>query len=98
MRPFRVRWAKVTIDCLDVERVGQFWTELLGVALVEPGLPGWARTEATVEGGPVLNFQPVPDRKLHKVRLHLDLWTDDLPAASAWVVEHHGSYTGECHL
>ena len=95
---FRAAWAQVTLDCLDVGRAVRFWSELLQVDVAEPGLPGWARTTATIVGGPVLNFQPVDERKSDKTRAHLDLWTDDLGEAVAWVRSHGGRYTGEFHV
>lgn len=94
---FRAAWAEVTLDCFDVERAVRFWSELLQVEVAEPGLPGWARTAPTVVGGPVLNFQPVTERKLDKTRVHIDLWTDELEEAAAWVRDHGGRYTGEFH-
>jgi predicted enzyme related to lactoylglutathione lyase len=97
-RPFQVAWAEVTLDCLDVERAATFWSELLGLEVVEPGLPGWARTVPAVAGGPVLNFQPVSEPKSTKARVHLDLWTDDLHEAAGWVSSHGGRYTGEAHV
>jgi predicted enzyme related to lactoylglutathione lyase len=93
-----VAWAEVTFECLDVERAVRFWSELLGLAVADPGLPGWARTTPAVPGGPVLNFQPVTEPKLNKTRVHLDLWTDDLRQAAAWVRAHGGRFTGEVHV
>lgn len=91
-------WIEVTIDCIDVEAVSRFWCQLLGVSRVEDPLPGWARAAATVPGGPVLNFQPVPDPKVGKSRIHLDLRTDDLPAAIRRVGALDGACTGEVHI
>ena len=50
-----------------------------------------------VPGGPVVNFQPVPEPKAGKARVHLDLWTDDLHGAIAFVESLGGSDTGELH-
>jgi predicted enzyme related to lactoylglutathione lyase len=97
-RQFRVAWAEVTFDCLDVERAVVFWSQLLDLEVADPGLPGWARTSPAVAGGPVLNFQPVTEPKSTKARVHVDLWTDDLRAAAAWVTSHGGRYTGEAHI
>jgi hypothetical protein len=52
-RKFSVAWAEVTIDCQDPETLAAFWSQLLDIAVVDPSLPGWARTESTVAGGPV---------------------------------------------
>ena len=91
-------WIEVTIDCVDVEAVSKFWCHLLGVNRVDDPLPGWARAAVTVPGGPVLNFQPVPEPKVGKSRVHLDLRTDDLPAAIRRVGALGGACTGEVHI
>ena len=93
-----VAWGEVTIDCRDPDGLAEFWSRLLGVAVAERPLPGWARTEPTVPGGPVLNFQPVPEPKVGKARIHLDLWTDDLGSTVGWVCDHRGAFTGEHHV
>ena len=92
-----LEWMEVTFDCVDVGRVSAFWQELLQVAVLSPPLPGWARTAPTVPGGPVLTFQPVPEPKAGKTRVHLDLRTDDLPAAVARIRALGGDMTGEVH-
>ena len=97
-RTYSVAWAEVTIDCRHPETLAEFWSRLLGIEVAEPPLPGWARTSSTVPGGPVLNFQPVPEPKLGKSRLHLDLWTDDLRSTADWIREHGGAFTGEVHV
>lgn len=89
------RLHEITVDCNDVVRVGAFWAELLGGSLTEP-LPGWRRLPAA-DGRPMLNFQPVPEPKRGKARVHLDLVTDDLAAAIAEVVSLGGHETGERH-
>ena len=90
----RLRLHEITIDCQDVLTVARFWTELLGGELSEP-LPGWRRLSA--EGRPMLNFQPVPEPKVGKARVHLDLLTDDLAATLDRVVALGGRETGERH-
>ncbi|HVA06499.1 MAG TPA: VOC family protein [Acidimicrobiales bacterium] len=91
-----VRLHEITIDCMDVARVGAFWAALLGSELHEP-MPGWLRLGPLSEGGPLLNFQPVPEPKQGKSRVHLDLLTDDLDRAIARVVALGGFDTGERH-
>ena len=95
MRPgFRLH--EITIDCSDVATVATFWAEVFGAELREP-LPGWRRLGPLTDCGPVLNFQPVPEPKHGKARIHLDLLTDDLPAAVRRVTELGGTETGERH-
>jgi catechol 2,3-dioxygenase-like lactoylglutathione lyase family enzyme len=66
----------VAVDCLDAERCAEFWCAALGaevrgrwrdahqVEYVEIG---------TGDGRPILVFQPVPEAKAGKNRLHLDI-------------------------
>jgi predicted enzyme related to lactoylglutathione lyase len=72
--------AEITIDCCDTSRVSAFWSALLDAPLRVP-LDGWFRLGPLTEGGPVLNFQPVPEVKQGKARLHMDMLTNDLDAA-----------------
>jgi predicted enzyme related to lactoylglutathione lyase len=51
-----------------------------------------------VPGGPALTFQPVPEPKVGKTRVHLDLRTGDLPAAVARVRALGGDWAGEVHV
>jgi predicted enzyme related to lactoylglutathione lyase len=88
--------AEITIDCHDTARVATFWSALLGASPRVP-LDGWFRLGPLTEGGPVLNFQPVPEPKLGKARLHLDLLTDDLDAAVATVEQLGGRSLHEMH-
>lgn len=81
--PPDIAWAGVTIDCREPERTATFWSMVLRTAVrpAGPGRDGWYRLRPAVRGGPVITFQPVTDQKVGKVRLHLDLWVDDLDAA-----------------
>jgi predicted enzyme related to lactoylglutathione lyase len=87
---------EITVDCVDVEAVAAFWAAILGSELREP-LPGWRRLGPMTEGGPVLNFQPVPEPKQGKNRVHLDVRTDDIEDAVAMVTRLGGRPTGERH-
>jgi len=71
---------------VGVQLVATFWSELLGAELRQP-LPGWRRLGPLTDRGPVLNFQPVPQPKVGKSRIHLDFLTDDLQAATGRVVQ-----------
>jgi predicted enzyme related to lactoylglutathione lyase len=94
----RIEWIEVTIDCGNVAVVAEFWRQLLGLVRLEDPLPGWRRAASTVPGGPALTFQPVPEPKTGKTRVHLDLRTEDLPAALAKIRALGGDYTGEIHV
>jgi hypothetical protein len=68
-----VRQFQVTFDCAEPERVARFWCEVLGyVAPPEDQGPSFACTDPTGVG-PRLYFQPVPEDKVVKNRLHLDV-------------------------
>jgi predicted enzyme related to lactoylglutathione lyase len=93
-----IEWIEVTIDCGNVGVVAEFWQQLLGLVPLEDPLPGWRRGASTVPGGPALTFQPVPEPKVGKTRVHLDLRTDDLAAAFTRIRALGGDYTGEIHV
>lgn len=94
--PERATWWAVTIDCNDPRRVAGFWSALLDRPLLEPGpdRPGWLRLEPLGSQGPFLNFQPVQDVKVGKVRIHLDILVEDLDLAVVRVLEMGGADSG----
>lgn len=93
-----VVWAAITVDCTDPEMTSDFWSRLLGLPpRTIDDLPGWFRIGPTVGGGPAITFQPVPERKAGKTRIHLDLWVDRLEEAMALVADLGGRSTGEIH-
>jgi Glyoxalase-like domain len=96
MTAVRFHLSGITIDCLDPKVVSQFWANMLGgVARPEASLPGWYELEG--HGHPRITFQPVPEPKTVKTRVHLDLTVDDIDIALAAVEEAGGRSTGERH-
>ncbi|MFI7599270.1 VOC family protein [Actinoplanes sp. NPDC049681] len=75
-----VKQFQVTFDCAQPERVAQFWCEVLGY-VVPPPAEGFAPEQqgsafACVDPsgvGPRLFFQRVPEGKIVKNRVHLDV-------------------------
>ncbi|MEU8816643.1 VOC family protein [Actinoplanes sp. NPDC048796] len=68
-----VRKIQVTFDCADPVRVGRFWCEVLGyVAPPEEDDSSFAIVDPTGEG-PRLYFQRVPEGKVVKNRVHVDV-------------------------
>ncbi|MEU8656485.1 VOC family protein [Actinoplanes philippinensis] len=65
-----VRTVQITFDCADPERVARFWCEVLGY-VAPPGSSGVAMDPAG--DGPRLYFQRVPEGKVVKNRVHLDV-------------------------
>lgn len=64
-----IREFQVTFDCADPERVALFWCEILGYELQESGVACVDPTGV----GPRLYFQRVPEQKVTKNRVHLDV-------------------------
>jgi predicted enzyme related to lactoylglutathione lyase len=100
--PARPVLSTIAIDCADPELLAHFWGDLLGVAVAYRD-PTWVALERTPNGAR-LAFQPVPESKAVKNRVHVDLLVDDLAASTAdalargastvgtVVEEHGGSY------
>lgn len=89
-------WWAITIDGNDPRRLAEFWAELLATPIIEvgPDRPGWLRLQPLAPRGPFLNFQPVSEPKVGKVRLHLDVLVGDLDAGVASVLALGGADTG----
>jgi hypothetical protein len=77
-----VKQFQVTFDCAEPERVGRFWCEVLGY--VVPPRPEGSPSPSEPDGsafacvdptgvGPRLYFQRVPEGKVVKNRVHLDV-------------------------
>ena len=64
-----VKQVQVTFDCAEPERVARFWCEVLGYELHSSGVVGSDPTGV----GPRLYFQRVPEGKVAKNRVHLDV-------------------------
>jgi len=90
------RWVGVTIDCVDVERVADFWSSLLDRPR-GPSRPGWVYLGRPNDPQPRIVFQPVPEPKQVKARLHLDVAVSDIAQGIAQVVVLGGRFTGERH-
>ena len=69
----------MTIDCVDVERMANFWQEVLGYErrlVEEPYIRLFKpRSDRIIY---VLILQTVPEAKIVKHRVHLDLASDDV--------------------
>jgi Glyoxalase-like domain len=74
------RWSAVTIDCTDPVALAQFWGAILNRTMSVP-LPGWCRLDSHDDSQPEITFQPVPEPKQGKARLHLDVAVDDIDTA-----------------
>ncbi|SER94746.1 hypothetical protein SAMN05216188_11826 [Lentzea xinjiangensis] len=86
-----MRLRQIVIDSNDPGRLVRFWAELLGAEPVHREL-GWAHVDTP--GGVRMSFQPVPERKDVKNRLHLDFEADDIEAAVVRAVSLGASREG----
>ena len=77
---------EIVVDCADPAALGRFYAALCACELhvhddewtwIEPALRGGGAPDS---GGPRIAFQRVPEPKVGKVRLHLDLGADDVAA------------------
>jgi catechol 2,3-dioxygenase-like lactoylglutathione lyase family enzyme len=70
----------VALDCADAPALARFWAEALGYRIVEDDDPDERLVVPSNGPGPRLLFLRVPDDKIVKNRLHLDLCPDDQAA------------------
>jgi hypothetical protein len=70
-----VKEFQVTFDCAEPERVARFWCEVLGYVAPPPpeGFATWFACTDPTGAGPRLYFQRVPEGKVVKNRVHLDV-------------------------
>lgn len=90
----RAAVCEVVIDCHDPRRLAEFWSHVVGG---EPRVRSgdWATVRDPRPGGVLVAFQRVPEGKPGKNRVHLDIWSDDIPADTARLVAVGASPIGE---
>jgi hypothetical protein len=69
----------VVIDCNDFPGMYAFWTAALGYVPRDAPEAGWAVLRDPGGTGVNVSLQQVPEPRIGKNRLHLDLYTDDQP-------------------
>ncbi|MEU8418132.1 VOC family protein [Amycolatopsis japonica] len=76
----RTRMLAVAVDCREAEALAAFWKEALGYPETERWTDGHGVTYVELKSPdmPSLLFQPVPEGKSGKNRLHLDLAPTEL--------------------
>lgn len=85
----------VTIDANDAPTVAAFWAAVLGTQVGDTIDDGRFIFLEGREGLPVVCIQAVPEPKVGKARVHIDLAVPDLDAATARVIELGGSWDGQ---
>ncbi|WP_457032569.1 VOC family protein [Kitasatospora sp. P5_F3] len=88
----RVSLRQIVLDCREPRVLVRFWAGLLGGEPVDRER-GWSHVESPGFGR--LAFQPVPEDKAGKNRLHLDLAVDDVEAAALTAVTLGATRAGE---
>jgi len=66
----------IAVDCHDAESLAKFWCQALGYRVVKRWQDAAGLEYVDIHGGgtePMVIFQPVPEGKVTKNRLHLDL-------------------------
>ena len=74
------RLGEVVIDCHDPVRLAEFWQRMLGGYVVRQS-HDWVALEPP--SGLTVSFQLVPEAKVGKNRVHLDIDVTDLVEATA---------------
>jgi predicted enzyme related to lactoylglutathione lyase len=85
------RISHVMIDARDPEALARFWTALLDTDVEYRFDEGRFVFLAGGEHGPAIGIQRVPESKVTKNRVHVDLEVDDVEAWTRSVRQHGGS-------
>lgn len=72
----KLRMAMITIDCADPRGLAEFWTAALGTTVAQD-FEGEFLFLAPPEGGLSLGLQRVPEPRVGKNRVHIDLGAED---------------------
>lgn len=75
-----VRVGAVVIDCNDFSRMSGFWKAALGYLPREEPEAGWVVLRDPAGTGVNVSIAQVPEPRIGKNRLHMDLYTHDAPA------------------
>ena len=80
-----LEWEQTVVDAHDPEALGRWWAEALGWVVVDD-TPDEFEIRPAANRLPGLLFAAVPDTKVVKNRLHIDLRPDDRDAEVARLV------------
>jgi catechol 2,3-dioxygenase-like lactoylglutathione lyase family enzyme len=88
-----VRIRNITFDCRDPVAQANFWAAVLGWEVTEWSCERWAAAQPAAGGAARLYFEPVPEPKRVKNRVHLCLEPDGPPAAELASLQALGART-----
>ena len=93
-------WNSVQIDCADPVVLASFWASVLGSEIHDRigDPPHYVSVEPTAPGGPWISFQRVPEPKIVKNRLHLDVTVEDIDQACERIEALGGRRVGRSDL
>jgi predicted enzyme related to lactoylglutathione lyase len=77
--------SEVVIDCHDCDSLAKFWAAVLGGTPVRESAE-WVAVKMA-DGSTTVSFQQVPEVKVGKNRVHLDVLVTDLEHGAAQCVE-----------
>jgi predicted enzyme related to lactoylglutathione lyase len=86
----KIGW--IQTDCHDPERLAAFWGAVLGVEIEDRfgDPPQYVNLGPATPDGPRVCFQRVPEAKMTKNRVHLDVAVQDVDAAASRITELGG--------
>ena len=86
----KIGW--IQTDCQDPERLAAFWGAVLGVEIEDRfgDPPQYVNLGPATPDGPRVCFQRVPEAKMTKNRVHLDVAVQDVDAAASRITELGG--------
>jgi len=84
---FPMRIGSVVFDVNDFEKMSAFWREALRYAPRRPPSEGWVVLGDPSGKSPNLSINRTEKTLAHKIRVHLDLYTDDQEAEIAKLVK-----------
>ena len=94
-RPTTVSRVEIGIDCRDPALLAQFWISATGYELgdFDPA-EVYLDLRPPSNAFPVIYFQRVPEDKIIKNRLHLDLYVDDIDSTADALIAQGGRRIG----
>jgi kynurenine formamidase len=90
----RAAVCEVVVDCHDPAALAEFWSHVVGGG-AHVRSDDWATVRDPRPGGLLLAFQKVPERKVVKNRVHLDIWSDDIATDAVRLTAAGATTAGE---
>jgi hypothetical protein len=67
----------IVIDCLEFEKMLEFWQQALHYVPRKPAESGWVVLSDPEGRSPNISLNQIPEKRTGRNRLHLDLYTDN---------------------